>query len=636
LKKSASASQRDGRALKRRVIVSVVALATMATYFAPFVLLGSRSYFTIHDNLDDEFVVNYLLVKTGKALVFDGATPIENIMNGLPRASLPSGLNVSVLLFYIFKPAWAYIVNFILVHVIAFCGMFLLLRKHFLTKDDDYLLAGAISICFFLVPYYTIYGLSVAGQPLLAYAFLNIRSEQGNLKDYLVILFFPLWSTLALIAPFAVTALGLILTIDRVLSHRLNKNLLIAITLFAAVYIALQYQLIGSILGSHTWVSHRTTWNRWTDFNVFSNVRRSLEILFTTQEHTGSFSTLPVILSVAVALVLLFAKKRRAGLVDVLALAIGLVCLEYGFYDWLALWFGRLVRGSQTFNASRYYFLLPLLWMLVFALSLKELKRVKWGFAITWCLIAIQVAAILKFDTEYTNNVRMLIGKHVYEPSFDRFFARDLFSDIDRFIGRPKDSYRVVSIGMYPSVAQFNGFYTLDGYLNNYSLSYKRQFRKIIWKELDKDADLKEYFDGWGNRCYMFSSELGHNDLYSGDSGFTLHNLELDVNQLRAMGGEYVISAVRIENNAQIGLRLEKEFVTSDSFWHLYLYYVFPPTSNHVARENQAKPASTFAQPGQRLQTKSATNLKPRSFYLRGPSEGTAGSQAPSVSESGQ
>jgi hypothetical protein len=588
-KKFASASQQDGRAFKRRVIVVVVALATMAIYFAPFVLLGSKSYFTVHDNLDDEFVVNYLLVKTGKALVFDGATPFDNIMNGLPRASLPSGLNVSVLLFYIFNPAWAYIVNFIFVHVIAFCGMFLLLRKHFLTKDDDYLLAGAISICFFLVPYYTIYGLSVAGQPLLAYAFLNIRSERGNWKDYLVILFFPLWSTLALIAPFAVTALGLILTTDWVRSRRLNKQFFISISLFASVYVALQYQLINSILGTHTWVSHRSTWNRWTDFNVFSNIKRALEILFITQYHTGSFSSWPVVIAIAGSLALLFARKRRAGLVDVLAIAIGIICLEYGFYDWLARWLGWLVRGSQAFNASRYYFLLPLLWMLVFALSLKELKRGKWGLALTWCLIAIQAAAILQFDIEYKNNVRILIGKHVYDPSFDRFFAQDVFSDIDRFIGRPKNSYRVVSIGMYPSVAEFNGFYTLDGYLNNYSLSYKLQFRQIIWKELNKDADLKEYFDGWGNRCYVFSSELGHNDMYSGDSHFTLHNLDLDVNQMRAMGGEYVISAVRIQNNAQIGLRLEREFFRPDSFWHVYLYYVLPETSNHVTQVNQGQ-----------------------------------------------
>jgi hypothetical protein len=40
------------------------------------------------------------------------------------------------------------------------------------------------------------------------------------------------------------------------------------------------------------------------------------------------------------------------------------------------------------------------------------------------------------------------------------------------------------------------------------------------------------------------------------------------------MGCEYAISAAEIENSEEHGLRLEKEFVSPGSFWHLYLYYV--------------------------------------------------------------
>jgi hypothetical protein len=148
---------------------------------------------------------------------------------------------------------------------------------------------------------------------------------------------------------------------------------------------------------------------------------------------------------------------------------------------------------------------------------------------------------------------------------------------MDRFIRRPKSSYRVVTIGMHPSVAQFNGFYTLDGYLTNYSLSYKHQFRRIITTEFTKRVELRDYFDGWGNRCYVFSSELGLNSLCAGQNHYVLHNLQIDTAQLRAMGCEYVISAAYIENSAENGLRLEKDFFSPDSFWHIYLYYVLPP-----------------------------------------------------------
>jgi len=579
----------DSGKMKRRSIVFAVVAATMLVYFLPFLLLGNNSYITIHDTLDGEFVNAYLLVATGKALTFNGGSTIDNVMNGLPRAALPSGLNVNVLLFYIFSPAWAYIVDFILVHIIAFCGMFLLLRKYICTEEGDYLLAGAISLCFFLVPYYTIYGLSVAGQPLLAYAFFNIRNGERKWTNYFIILALPLWSDLALITPFAVTVLALILATDWIRTHRFNTRFLVSIVLFAATYLALQYQLILSILGSNALPSHRTTWNRWTDLNLSSNLKHSIELLFLTQYHSGSYWTLPIIIATAGAFVLLIAKKRRLGLLGVMAMGILLICLEFGFYDWIVRGLGHLLPPLRTFNAGRFYFLLPMLWLVLFALSLKELKRPKWGKPIVWCLIVVQLFAILKFNTEYKNNVRLLAGKHVSEPSFSRFFATDLFGEIDKFIGKPKNSYRVVSFGMFPSVALYNGFYTLDGYFSSYPLAYKQEFRRIDSMELEKDANLKDYFDGWGNRCYVFSSEIEFYYLCDRKSHLAVHNLQLDTAQLRAMGGQYVISAVNIEDSAKVGLKLEKEFFSEDSFWDLYLYSVNSSVSDHVSVANSAQ-----------------------------------------------
>ena len=563
------------RSRNSRFIVLAVVLATMAAYFLPFLVLGNNCYITIHDTLDGEFVNAYLLVASGKA--FTGASTIDNLMNGLPREALPSGLNVTVLLFYLFPPAWAYIVHFMLVHTIAFCGMFLLLRKYIFSDENDYLLAGAVSLCFFLVPYYSIYGLSVAGQPLLAYAFFNIRNGERRWTNYLIVVLFPLWSDLALIAPFAVTILGLVLAYDWVRTRQFNARFFISIVLFAVAYLALQYELIFSILGSNTVASHRTVWNRWTDYHLRSNLKATVEMLLATQYHSGSYWTVPIILATAAALVLSIAKKRRSGSLITFSAGIVLICLEYGFYDWIVRIFGPVLHGLRTFNAGRFYFLLPMLWLILFALDLKVIKQVRWGRPILWALIAVQLVGILKFNTEYRNNVKLLAGRHTDEPSFKRFFAADLFSQIDQYIGKPKSSYRVVSIGLFPSVPLFNGFYTLDAYLSSYPLAYKREFRKIDAKELDKDAALRQYFDGWGNRCYLFSSELGVNEMCDRTSHHVLHNLELDTAQLRAMGGQYVISAVDIEDSARLGLKLEHEFTTPDSFWDIYLYSVNAP-----------------------------------------------------------
>ena len=58
---------------------------------------------------------------------------------------------------------------------------------------------------------------------------------------------------------------------------------------------------------------------------------------------------------------------------------------------------------------------------------------------------------------------------------------------------------------------------------------------------------------------------------YSG-AHIVLHHLQLNTDQLRTMGCRYVISAVLIENSAENGLKLEKEFYSPNSFWHIYLY----------------------------------------------------------------
>jgi hypothetical protein len=517
-------------------------------------------------------------VASGKALIFGAGTMMENIMNGLPREALPSGLNVSVLLFYLFPPAWAYIANYILAHLIAFCGMFLLLRKHFLKDEDDFIYVLTVSVLFFLVPYYTTNGLTVAGQPLLAYAFLNVRSGQFRWQDCLIILLFPMWSSLALIAPFAIFILLLILAIDWIRLRRLNMAFPLSIALFALAYLVVNYQFIISFFHPNHWVFHRSVWDpltRWGNLSLTSNFKDSLEMFLTTQYHTGSFWTAPTIVAAAACFIFLVQKKRQWGSLDMVAVLILLVSLEYGFYDWIVFFFGSFVPALISFDAARFYFLLPMLWCLLLGMCLKELRRNACSAVLIWSLVICQACAILKFNVEFKNNVRLLLGRPISEPTYQEFFAQNTFDEIGKFIGKPKQDYRVVSLGIHPSVSEYNGFYTLDAYLTVYPLFYKLQFREIIADELNKSESLTTLFDGWGNRCYFFSSELG----YPAQYGDWEHrpgpqHLQINTKQLRRMGGEYVISGVLIGNSEKCGLHLEKHFGSTGSFGSIYLYSV--------------------------------------------------------------
>jgi Lhr-like helicase len=140
----------------------------------------------------------------------------------------------------------------------------------------------------------------------------------------------------------------------------------------------------------------------------------------------------------------------------------------------------------------------------------------------------------------------------------------------------------VVSLGIHPGIAQYNGFFTLDIYTDIYPLKYKNQFRKIIEAELEKSETLRRVFDKNGKRCFLLSSELHGSDKIRGlafSRGITkweqhlkIQQLDMNTDAFKSLGGEYVFSAVEIMNCDENQLVLERIFETEDSPWRIYLY----------------------------------------------------------------
>jgi hypothetical protein len=177
----------------------------------------------------------------------------------------------------------------------------------------------------------------------------------------------------------------------------------------------------------------------------------------------------------------------------------------------------------------------------------------------------------LKQNIERINNPKAYATS---ENSFNNYFSENLFSQVKQYIGKPEQSYKVASIGLHPSVALYNGFYTIDGYSNNYPLSYKQNFRQLIAKELEKNADISDYFNNWGNRCYLFCAELGRNFYAIKYSGIEIENLQLNASKLKEFGCEYIFSAVPIQNAEENSLLLLQTFENSESPYRIHLYEV--------------------------------------------------------------
>ncbi|MCY7357472.1 MAG: DUF6044 family protein, partial [Rudanella sp.] len=184
----------------------------------------------------------------------------------------------------------------------------------------------------------------------------------------------------------------------------------------------------------------------------------------------------------------------------------------------------------------------------------------------------------LALNPEWRANALTLFGfdPKPNQPSYRAFFAKDLFNQIKKTLSGPPADYRVVSIGIHPIIAQTNGFYTLDSYQNNYPLAYKHQFRQIIAQEWAKPeaVRIKPYFDAYGNRCYIFPTELGMNCLIGKAENRAVQDLRFNTATFRAMGGRYIFSAVAIKNAASLGWRQVGIFNDPASYWRVWVYEV--------------------------------------------------------------
>lgn len=562
--------------IRQRIWV-IVALLLIILYLSPLFILGTDAHVRIHDQLDSTIVWYKTLADGGKLFAPNNAA-ISNMMNGLPRISLDSQFKLLVWLFVLFPPFVAYTINAVIVRFVAFIGMYLLLAKHMLTDKNDAFIKAGVALCFALLPFWLPGSLSIAGIPLAAYAFLNFRKRVATKRDWIIIVLLPFASSFILTYIFFLAVMGIIWLIDWLKTKQANWKLFSAIAAMTAIFLTKDYRLILGILLGQGFTPHRVEFN--LGHNSFLPTLRLFWHNFSTA-HTHSYTLQYEIIIYVAGFFFLWTLAKKLGRIDTNLLAnekrlIRLLILTATFSMWYALWYWqgmRLLKNTfemaNEFNFSRIHFLNPILWYLIFAVCLKLIitKFKKIGKAIVLVLLACQLAVAFGHNDE-------LKYRSLNMPSWREFYSPKLFHDIQDYIGKDPSTYRVVSIGMYPAISQYNGFYTLDMYVPLYPLEYKHQFRQIIAPELAKNKMLERYFDQWGGRCYIFVDELGKNYLFTKSKHKAIHHLDLNTKVLKKMGGDYILSAVKIENARENDLKLLHVFENHVSVWRIYLYRV--------------------------------------------------------------
>jgi hypothetical protein len=544
------------------------AILILILYLLPLFILQNNAHIRIHDNLDSNLAWYKILKESGQVFGPINAV-IPQLMNGLSRNVFGTEFSGIVWLHQIFQTMWAYAFSQSITRIFAFIGMYLLIRDHFLKTNEALFVRTAVSLAFALTPVWPSGMLSTLGMPLALWAFLNIRAGKQTKKDWITLLILPFYSSFVLGFFFFLVGVGCLWLRDILIKKRLNLRFFGSIAGMTFLYLLIEYRLVYSLVFPEAPTSRNEFRLSHNDF--WQSILLGFKNYFLGHTHDMTLHTVFILPILFIAIVMIGLQRKWKQQKTFVFLFYLNIALSF----WYAFWFyngwipiKQHFSFLQTFNFSRFHFLHPLVIYLSFALGCFYL----WEQGGIWKKIAklfliLQIVLLICSNEEIRYRV-------AGTPSVKEFYATHLFQEIDHYIGKPKNSYRVVSIGIHPAIAQFNGFYTLDSYNNYYPLAYKHQFRKIIAPELNKNKILKLYFDKWGNRCYLFVDELGKKYDFRKDSKKVIHHLDINTKVLKEMGGKYIFSAVPILNAKQEHLKFLHSFEEKNAAWKIYLYQV--------------------------------------------------------------
>ena len=536
-------------------------------YCLPYLILGSNSYINPHDYLDSTIAHFKSIINNNLFFSFGGELPL---MNGVDRMIIPyvSPFEFKGLLFYLFPGYWGVFFNIVIVKLCAFIGMYLLLEKYITERNK--ILAFVVAILFTLVPFYVDYSFSSAGIPLLLYALINIHQKEYSVLSYVLVLLYALNSSLSLSGLFICIVLFGAIIWWYIKEKKIKWRLMTALCLLAVTYIVINLPLITSFFVPTENVSHRVEMVK--DYSFMELAEKYVSCLIACQYHAGSFMASSIILVFLLTTIMTLRKDK-----SLFQYAIYFVILAILIFCGLMAKMIPLQIFS-SFQFDRFYFLYPTLCFIMLAKSCEVLLKHTHNIWVIGILI-FSFVCVLRTNSDYKVNLLKIAGREAPQMvSFEAFYDEPLFKEMSKKLNIPLDySVKVVSVGIYPSIAEYNGFYCLDSYVSSYSLSYKHKFREIIAGELDKDEVIRKYYDNWGSRCYLFSAELdekGNRYMCGKLQSIIIEHLDIDSKVLKEIGCQYILSAVDIRNYRDLNLEYLDSFSTDHSFWNLRVYKI--------------------------------------------------------------
>jgi len=527
-----------------------------------------NAYYPKHDFLDH--IVTLSSVWAEESTFFRPTETLPRLLNGsIPAGSLGiSDLSVPHYLYAIFPTAIAMGISEIVGRTVSYFAMFFLTLS-LLGKSDSAKWAAVVAgISFALMPYWPVKTWTLAALALSMLGIIRLYQNERHRWFWMMVLVaaphlaYFAWG--GFLQPLFVFATLLV----AVLRSRVNKFLVAGVTIGVVSSIVSALGLIR-VLTSAQFTSHREDWPSRAIVN-FSELGSALAMFpaaffggtyhFGTIFAIGGSSRLLVLFYLVLVLFVLVvgilfslttmlrimpngnarnqsiprAYRSAFSLFIVLVASQAVVSVifvaETSRLSSLALLF------PVPFQISRVIAFSPIIWALILgttaylvfiSVAPRQLKL----FAFFGSLLVIVQAVLI--HPSISSSMRSALGLTAVSgmATYEQYFRPETYNKILITLNAREISPSSLSFGLDPMVAAQNGFLTLDGYVYNYRLSYKREFEKIIEEDLAQPGGQLEYFRDWGSRVYLF------------DRGVPASQLRFDWCQAELMGARVVLSA---------------------------------------------------------------------------------------------
>lgn len=526
-------------------------------------------YLALNDNMDSNIPIYKMIRDNGLFWKYDESIPF--LGGVLPRSQYKVELSLQSWIYMLMPTLVAYYTVYILKIVMSSIGFFALainLEKYEKVKYCNKNIWGIIGLVYGMLGGWPHTALGFASLPwwMLLIYLIYMTHE----KKYIFIILIMIFSTsFMMLGVFALFYTGLFWFFTCIRDKKLNINLFVATMLLAIGYIFTNFHHLYQGMNASSWTIKSLKCVTYTESIKYSLSKFKDAFLFKYPYfHTGGsvlrYFVIPLCTLFGLWFVIQAIRKkidrafvRRYLIIYVVIVINSLACCADNNYR-----FRQLIPFASGFGFSRFAWLSPFLWMILFSSVCVYIRTRGIRYI---CIIVAALSVILDPMFNTTNsmynelhcNVMAMLGDESFkdgnhEWTWKEYYSENLFDKVEEEMGY--DGSWAIAYGFEPAVLQYNGISTLDGYFSNYSLEYHDMFQRLIQPELDIDEHHAEYWNSSsGMRAYVWSPNWDF--LLPKETDIEKSELYIDSEVFKEMGGRYVFSRVEITNSSDCNLK---------------------------------------------------------------------------------